>query len=130
LDSIQHADRNPNRMSAVIDFPFMRPIFTNRQLDFGLKIPFKTAGQYVEKLIHEGIFRETTGYARNRIFRANEILQALEGLGYKICCAGFLRYAHYGNYKFVEYFPHLVSYFPDKKTLMELNSGLIGNCQE
>ena len=61
-------------------FLFARPIFTNRQLAAELNIPFKTAGQYIEKLIQAGILRETTGYARNRIFRADEILRAVEGL--------------------------------------------------
>jgi hypothetical protein len=42
-------------------------------------IPFKTAGQYIEKLVQAGILRETTGYARNRIFRADDILRAVEG---------------------------------------------------
>jgi Fic family protein len=79
LDVIVQKDRNPNRMAAVIDFLFARPILTNRQLASGLTIPFKTAGQYIEKLVQAGILRETTGYARNRIFQADEILQAVEG---------------------------------------------------
>lgn len=79
-DAIVQADRNPNRMAVVIDFLFARPIFTNRQLASGLNIPFKTAGQYIEKLVRAGILKETTGYARNRVFRADEILKAVEGL--------------------------------------------------
>jgi Fic family protein len=79
-DAIVQADRNPVRMALVIDFLFARPIFTNRQLASGLNIPFKTAGQYIEKLMQAGIVREVTGYARNRIFRVDEILHAVEGL--------------------------------------------------
>ena len=78
-DAIVRADRNESRMAVVVDFLFARPVFTNRQLATELNIPFKTAGQYIEKLIHAGILRETTGYARNRIFRADEILRAVEG---------------------------------------------------
>ena len=74
---VQH-DRNPKRMALVIDFLFARPIFTNRQLANGLNIPFKSAGEYIEKLEEAGILQETTGYARNRIFRAHEIFQALD----------------------------------------------------
>ncbi|MBI5963655.1 MAG: Fic family protein [Chloroflexi bacterium] len=73
------ADRNPARMSVVIDFLFSRPIFTNRQLADGLNIPYKTAGEYIDRLIHSGILNETTGHANNRIFQANEILKAVEG---------------------------------------------------
>jgi len=77
-DSVVQVDRNPKRMALVIDFLFARPIFTNRQLASELNIPFKSAGEYIEKLVKAGILRETTGYARNRVFRANEIFQALE----------------------------------------------------
>ena len=80
FDVIVQKDRNPTRMAAVIDFLFARPILNNRQLASGLNIPFKTAGQYIEKLVQAGILRETTGYARNRIFRADEILRAVEGI--------------------------------------------------
>jgi len=38
----------------------------------GLNIP--------EKLVQSGILKETTGYARKRVFLADEILQAVEGL--------------------------------------------------
>jgi Fic family protein len=79
-DAIVHADRNPTRMAHVIDFLFARPIFTNRQLASALNMPFKTAADYIEKLMRAGILEETTGYARNRVFRSNEILRALEGL--------------------------------------------------
>ncbi|MBN2116527.1 MAG: Fic family protein [Anaerolineales bacterium] len=79
FDAIVQTDRNPTRMAAVIDFLFARPILTNRQLASGLNIPFKTAGQYIEKLVQAGILRETTGYARNRIFRADQILRIVEG---------------------------------------------------
>jgi hypothetical protein len=41
---------------------------------------FEYEEQYIEKLVQAGILRETTGYARNRIFRADEILRAVEGL--------------------------------------------------
>jgi len=79
FDVIVQKDRNPTRMGAVIDFLFARPILTNRQLASGLNIPFKTAGQYIEKLVQAGILRETTGYTRNRVFCADVILTAVEG---------------------------------------------------
>jgi len=45
-----------------------------------LNIPFKTTGQYIKKLIQAGILKETTGDARNRVFRADEIILAVEDL--------------------------------------------------
>ena len=68
-------ERNPARMAALIDFLFSRPILSVRQAADGLGIPFKTASDYLEKLVRAGVLRETTGYSRNRIFRAEEILR-------------------------------------------------------
>jgi len=38
---------------------------------------YRTAQRYVERLEEIGILREVTGQARNRLYRADEILQAL-----------------------------------------------------
>ena len=77
--SIVDTHRNPKRMSAVVDFLFSRPILSVRQTADGLDIPFKTASHYLEKLEQAGVLREVTGYARNRIFRSDEILKAIQG---------------------------------------------------
>lgn len=76
--ALAEADRNPPRMSAVIDFMFSRPIFSAKQVSSALKIPFKTASDYIEKLVHAGFLRETTGFSRNRIYQSDEILQAIQ----------------------------------------------------
>ena len=76
--SYQHIvdkDRNPDRMAAIIDFLFSRPILSVRQTSDGLGIPFKTARDYLAKLEQAGMLREITGYARNRIFQADEIMK-------------------------------------------------------
>jgi Fic family protein len=73
------SERNPKRMEQVLDFLFMRPIISIGQLQDGLAINFVTAKRYVEKLALAGILHEATGYSRNRIFRADEILKAVEG---------------------------------------------------
>lgn len=72
-------DRNSLRMAAVIDYLFSRPILSVRQASDGLSIPFKTAQAYLSKLVQAGVLREITGYARNRIFQAEEILRAMHG---------------------------------------------------
>jgi Fic family protein len=74
---IVDTDRNPKRMSAVVDFLFTRPILSVRQASDGLGIPFKTARDYLSKLEKAGILHEITGYARNRIFQADEIMKLL-----------------------------------------------------
>ena len=74
------SEKNSKRMAAVIDFLFSRPIFNARQLADSLQMPFKTARQYIDKLARAGIVREMTGYARNQIYRADEVFSALENI--------------------------------------------------
>jgi len=74
------AEKNSERMAAVVDFLFGRPIFNAKQLAKGLNMPFKTSRQYIEKLVQAGILREITGYARNQIYRADEIFNAIDSL--------------------------------------------------
>ena len=76
--AIIDADRNPQRMAAVVDFIFSRPILSISQVAKNLSIPFATARNYLAKLEHAGLIRETTGYAHNRIFRSDEILNAIQ----------------------------------------------------
>jgi len=78
--SIVISERNSERMGTVVDFLFGRPIFTAKQLSEGMDMPFKTARQYIEKLVQAGIVREVTGYARNQIYRADEVFKALDGI--------------------------------------------------
>ncbi len=72
-------DRKPERMAVVVDFLFSRPIFSVRQVAAGLGLPFRTTETFIERLVQAGILREITGYARNRIFQADEILSAVQG---------------------------------------------------
>jgi Fic family protein len=78
--SIADNDRNPARMALVLDFLFARPIFSINQVAENLDISFKTARDYIDKLMQIGVLREITGHTRNRIFQANEILKALQSL--------------------------------------------------
>ncbi len=78
--SIVNSERNSERMGTVVDFLFGRPIFTAKQLSEGMDMPFKTARQYIEKLVQAGVLREVTGYARNQIYRADEVFKALDSI--------------------------------------------------
>jgi Fic family protein len=78
-EALVRADHNPARMTAIIDFLFSRPILTVRQVEAALGIPYVAAKRYIDKLEAAGILREITGYARNRIFQADEVLKALDG---------------------------------------------------
>lgn len=78
--ALVEAEKNAERMGAVIDFLFGRPIFNAKQLAEGMNMPFKTARQYMEKLAQAGIVREVTGYTRNQIYRADEVFSALDNI--------------------------------------------------
>ena len=77
-EELIQTDRNAQRMTTVIDFIFSRPILTVRQLETALDMPYMAAKRYVDKLVQAGVLKETTGHARNRIFMAHEVFQALE----------------------------------------------------
>ena len=49
-----------------------------RQVEAALQVPYRTAQRYVQKLVSTGLLREITGRLRNRVYRADEILQAIE----------------------------------------------------
>ena len=72
--------RNSERISAVVDFLFSRPIISVKQVAEGLNLPNKTAQGYLAKLEQASIVREITGYARNRIFQADEIFRVIQGM--------------------------------------------------
>ncbi|MBI5955327.1 MAG: Fic family protein [Chloroflexi bacterium] len=76
-EALVQADRNSARMAGVIDFIFSRPILTIKQLETALDMPYMAAKRYVQKLVDANVLQETTGFARNRVFRANEIFEAL-----------------------------------------------------
>ena len=71
-------ERAAERLIETLDVLFERPIVTIRQIEAALGVPYRSASRYVEKLVQMEILREITGQARNRIFRANEILLAIE----------------------------------------------------
>lgn len=66
-------ERNSQRMAQIVDFLFSRPIFTVKQMAEELKLPYKTANDYIGKLLQKKVIRESTGYGRNRIFFADDI---------------------------------------------------------
>ncbi len=72
--------RDAPRLAKVVDFLLGHPIVTIRQVQAGLDLrDFKIAQRYIEKLQQIGWLREITGRVRNRAFRADEILQTIEG---------------------------------------------------
>jgi hypothetical protein len=77
-EELVQTDRNPQRMTAMIDFIFSRPILTLRQLETALDMPYMAAKRYVDKLVEASGLKEATGYARNQVFMAYEVFQALE----------------------------------------------------
>ncbi|HEY5729177.1 MAG TPA: hypothetical protein VIS72_03945, partial [Anaerolineales bacterium] len=71
-------ERAAARLLQTLDVLFERPIINIRQLEAALNVPYRTAQRYIERLEEIGILREVTGQGRNRLYRADEILQALE----------------------------------------------------
>lgn len=72
-------ERASERLIKTLDILFEHPIVTIRQVEAALAIPYRSAARYVGKFVQLGILREITGQARNRVFRADEILLTIEG---------------------------------------------------
>jgi Fic family protein len=70
--------RRQEHLEQVLDLVFQRPILNVRQAGAALGIPYLSAERCIERLVRAGILRETTGKARNRIYRADEILAVIE----------------------------------------------------
>lgn len=66
------------RLLQVVDLLFSRPVVTVRQVEAALQIDFPVAQRYVNQLVKDGLLREITGRARNRIFRADEIIAVID----------------------------------------------------
>jgi Fic family protein len=71
-------ERAASRLQQTLDVLFERPILNIRQVEAALNVPYRTAQRYIGRLEEIGILREVTGQARNRLYRADEILRALE----------------------------------------------------
>jgi Fic family protein len=66
------------RLLQLVDLLFAQPVITARQVEAALAVDFPTALRYVNQLVEAGLLREITGKARNRVYRADELLQAIE----------------------------------------------------
>jgi len=66
------------KLLQTVDFLFVRPLLTVQQLQDEMDVSFPTASKYASLLQDLGLLREITGQARNRVFRADEVLDALE----------------------------------------------------
>ncbi len=74
------AQRKSSGLMKVLDFLFAQPVVTVRQVEREIgATDFKVAQRYILKLIELGILTEITGRSRNRIYRADEIFDAIEG---------------------------------------------------
>lgn len=72
------AARAAARLLQVVDFLFVHPILTTRQVEAALALDFATAQRYVDQLVAAGLLREITGKARNRVYRADAVLAVLD----------------------------------------------------
>lgn len=70
--------RSAARLLRVLDHLFTQPIVTISEVQRALQVQYPAAQRYVDELVKSKILREITGLARNRVYRADEILKALE----------------------------------------------------
>ena len=69
--------RSAARLLQVVDLLFARPLISVRTVEEELALPYPTAERYIDELVKQGIL-ESSGKARNRVFVARDILNAVE----------------------------------------------------
>jgi Fic family protein len=67
------------RLLQVVDLLFGSPILTVTRVKEAIGVSFPSANRYIGQLEEAGIVHEITGQARNRLYRAGEIIRAIEG---------------------------------------------------
>jgi len=72
------AARAAGRLLRLVDLLFERPVFTMPQIAEALGVNYASAGRYINQMEAAGLLREITGQARNRVYRADEVLTAIE----------------------------------------------------
>ncbi len=73
--------RSAVHLAEAVDFLLGNPIVSVRGLQLGLELAdFKTAQRYINTLEQAGILREMTGRRRNRLYRADDVLNAIQNL--------------------------------------------------
>jgi len=73
------ATQGSARLLQVVDLLFGAPVVAVKQVKDAIGVSFPSANRYVSQLEEAGIVHEITGQTRNRLYRANEIIQAIEG---------------------------------------------------
>lgn len=73
------AERSAPRLRQALDVLFQQPVLSVRHRQSALGVPFMSAQRYLAKFEQYGLVRAVTGRARNRLYRADAILQALGG---------------------------------------------------
>jgi Fic family protein len=71
-------ERTAQRLRQALDVLFEHPVLSARQMAAALGLPFYTVQRYIARFETLGILREVTGRARNRVYRADGILRAIE----------------------------------------------------
>lgn len=73
------ATRAAARLLQLVDLLFARPVASISQVAEALDVSHQSATRYVETLEREGVLREITGRARNRVYQADAVLEAIAG---------------------------------------------------
>jgi Fic family protein len=62
----------------VVDLLFARPVITVKQVAQELSLSYAAANRHVTFLTAYGLLQEATGQARNRVYRAGAIIEAID----------------------------------------------------
>jgi Fic family protein len=77
--SLAQSSRAPSYTLQIVDLLFARPVVTISQVADTIHASFPSAMRHLASLERQGIVREITGKARNRVYQADAILRAIGG---------------------------------------------------
>jgi len=72
------SQRTAARLLQIVDLLFSRPVITVAQVATAVGLTYQATVRHIDVLVGEGVLDEITGYARNRIFRASAVIEAIE----------------------------------------------------
>lgn len=76
--AVVQSERAAARLLQALDLLFVSPVITVRQVEKEMDVNYPTALRYVQRLEELGILREITGQARNRVYKAEDVIRAIE----------------------------------------------------
>ena len=69
--------RTAARLQQIVDLLFICPVVTVAQVAEAVGLTYQATPRHIDSLVTEGVLAEISGQARNRVFRADGVIEAI-----------------------------------------------------